>query len=449
MKTMKIFNTYTNSKEEFKPINSKEVSIYYCGPTVYNYVHLGNFRPPIIFDILNRTLKEIGYNPKIVSNYTDIDDKIINQAKIEKKSEKQLSEFYIKSYEECLNALNILPIYSHPKASEYIEHMVEAISKLIDTGYAYKIDTDIYFRESKIKDYGKLSKQNLDDLNAGSRIDVSSKKENPFDFVLWKYTSDDGIKFDTKIGLGRPGWHTECVVMVNNVFKQKVIDIHGGGFDLKFPHHENEIAQSIALNNTTLANYWMHVGFLLTNGEKMSKSLNNSTLAIDVLKNHTPNGIRLFFASTHYRSPINYTEEILSSFDKITSRYYQSLKRINNLFQVNNIKLNSKNIITEDYNDAINYLCDDLNTSNVITILDKELKEINQLNNSKEKDYKRLEQLFNTFIKLSNLIGLSFDIKKLTSDEIKLYKDYLSAYENKDYATSDKLRNQLIEKDIL
>lgn len=448
MKKIWIYDTYSSTKKELIPINKKEVSIYYCGPTVYNYVHLGNFRPPIIFDIFNRLLLDIGYTPKIVSNYTDIDDKIINQAKIEKKSEKELSEFYIKSYEECLNKLNILPIFSHPKASEYINHMVSAIDTLLKNGFAYKIDKDVYFRESKIKDYGKLSKQNLDDLNAGSRIDVSSNKENPFDFVLWKFTSDEGIKFDTPIGLGRPGWHTECVVMVNNVFKQKTIDIHGGGFDLKFPHHENEIAQSLALNNTILANNWMHVGFLLTNGEKMSKSLNNSTLAIDVLKHHTPNGIRLFFASTHYRSPINYTEDILSSFDKIANRYYQAIKKATYLIQISNKnKVNS--LIEEDYSDAINYLCDDLNTSNVITILDKELKEINQINNMKEKDYKRLNILINTFTKLSYLLGLEYVVEPLTSSDIKIYNEYNKAYENKDYAKSDELRAKLMEKGIL
>lgn len=449
MTKLKIFNTLTNKKEEFKPIKKSEVSIYFCGPTVYNYVHLGNFRPPIIFDIFHRLLLELGYKPKIVSNYTDIDDKIINQAKIEKKSEKQLSEFYIKSYEECLTKLNILKLYSHPKASEYIDAMVDAIDKLIKSDYAYKINDDIYFRESKINSYGKLSNQNLDDLQAGSRIDVSSNKENPFDFVLWKYTSDSGIKFDTKIGLGRPGWHTECVVMVNNVFKQKIIDIHGGGFDLKFPHHENEIAQSLALNNTNLANYWMHVGFLLTNGEKMSKSLNNSVLAVDVLNRHTPNGIRLFFASSHYRSPINYTEEILSSFDKIANKYYQSLKRANNLCQINNIVIDDKKIIKEDYDKTVKYLSDDLNTSNVVSILDKEIKEINQLTSSKEKNYNQIAKLISTFKKISSIIGLAFDLKKLSSEDISLYKEYLSAYEIKDFATSDKLRTKLIEKDIL
>ena len=448
MKAMKIFNTYTNTKEELKLINKKEVSIYYCGPTVYNYVHLGNFRPPIVFDILNRTLKELGYNPKIVSNYTDIDDKIIEQAKKENKSEKELSEFYIKSYEECLNKLNILKIYAHPKASEYINNMVDAIDKMLKDGFAYKIDKDIYFRESKIKNYGQLSNQNLDDLNAGSRIDVSSNKENPFDFVLWKYTIDDGIKFDTKIGLGRPGWHTECVVMVNNVFKAKTIDIHGGGFDLKFPHHENELAQSFALNNVPLANYWMHVGFLLSNGEKMSKSLNNSTLAVDVLKSHTPNGIRLFFASTHYRCPINNSEDILSSFDKITTRYYQAVKKATYLIQINS-KVKTDKLVEEDYQKALDYLCDDLNTSNVVTLLDKELKEINQLVSQKEKDFNKLATLVNTFNKLSYLLGLKYEISPLSKEDIKTYNDYLKAYESKDYSTSDKLRSKLIEKGIL
>ena len=448
MKKMILYDSYTSSKKELIPISKKEVSIYYCGPTVYNYVHIGNFRPPIVFDILNRALNELGYKSKIVSNYTDIDDKIINQSKIENKTEKELSEYYIKSYEDCLQKLNILPIYCHPKASEYIENMVDAIDKLLKDGFAYKIDKDIYFRESKIKNYGKLSNQSLKDLNAGSRIDVSSNKENPFDFVLWKYTLDDGIKFDTKIGIGRPGWHTECVVMVNNVFKQNTIDIHGGGFDLKFPHHENEIAQSIALNNTTLSNIWMHVGFLLTNGEKMSKSLKNSTTAVDVINNHTPNGIRLFFASTHYRSPINFTEDILNSFDKISSRYLQTIKKATYLFQLNDIKQTNK-FIVDDYEKALDFLCDDLNTSNVISILDKELRGINQIISQKEKDYSLLNTQVNTFIKLANLLGLKFEIPPLTKEDIKIYNEYVDAYERKDFVKSDPLRTKLIEKGIL
>ena len=307
MTKMKIslYDSYQGKRREFVPLDENEVDIYYCGPTVYNYVHLGNFRPTITFDLLTRFMDECGYQVKCVSNYTDIDDKIIKEAQKEGKSEKDLSEFYIKAYEDCLDQLHILPLYNHPKASQYINIRASFIKDLVDKGYAYQADDDIYFRVNKIKDYGTLSKQNIDDLVAGSRIDVNSHKENPLDFALWKLTKDDGIKFDTVVGTGRPGWHTECVVMVNSVFHKPLIDIHGGGFDLKFPHHENEIAQSEAGHNTHLANYWRHVGFLLTNGTKRSKSLGNSILAKDVLARHSGNAVRSFFYSTHSRAPIN------------------------------------------------------------------------------------------------------------------------------------------------
>ena len=447
MNKIYLYDSYQDKKLEFKSIKKNKVSLYYCGPTVYNYVHLGNFRPPIVFDNLARLFTELGYKVEAVSNYTDIDDKIIKASIEENKTEKELSSFYIEAYEQNLKDLNILPLYMHPKASEYILDMVDFIDKLIKQDSAYKKGDNIYFRTNKINNYGKLSNQNLNDLNAGSRIDVDKDKENSFDFVLWKLTKDKGIKFDTKIGLGRPGWHSECVVMVNKVFKQNKIDIHGGGFDLKFPHHENEIAQSIALNNSTLANYWMHVGFLLTNGEKMSKSLNNSTLTKDVIARHSPNSIRLFFASTHYRSPINYTEDIISSFDNIISRYSTGILKANYKLQLNDY-INDE-IINDDYNLALSYLCDDLNTPNLISILDKEIKEINQLCNLKSNDLKNLSRTYNTFIKLSNLIGIKFESKRITEEDKKLYFDFLDAYNNKEFDKSDPLRKILIEKGII
>ena len=247
MRTITLFDTLQGKEREFIPLSEGKVDIYYCGPTVYNYVHLGNFRPTVTFDLLARVMREVGYEVRLVSNYTDIDDKIIKQAKLEGKSEKVLSEFYIKAYEDCLDQLNITPLYCHPKASEYITKMASFIHQLEEKGDAYQSGEDIYFRVSSVKDYGCLSKQNIKDLISGARIDVSDKKESPLDFALWKLTDDDGIKFDTEIGRGRPGWHTECVCMVNGVFQKHLIDIHGGGFDLKFPHHENEIAQSEAM----------------------------------------------------------------------------------------------------------------------------------------------------------------------------------------------------------
>lgn len=444
---IQLFDTYEGKLREFVPIDENEVDIYYCGPTVYNYVHLGNFRPTVTFDLLTRVFKECGYDVKCVSNYTDIDDKIIKEAKKENKSEKELSEFYIKAYEDCLNKLNILPLYDHPKASEYITKMASFIHDLEKDGSAYQSGEDIYFRVNSVKEYGALSKQKIDDLVSGSRIDVSDKKENPLDFALWKLTDDDGIKFDTEIGRGRPGWHTECVVMVNSVFHKPLIDIHGGGFDLKFPHHENEIAQSEAHNHTRLANYWMHVGFLLTNGVKMSKSLGNSILAKDVLQRHSGNAIRLFFQTTHYRAPVNYTEENLNSFDKLNNRYFSSLRKAFNVLSIHHIS--GGNVLQDKYEAFMDALTDDLNVANAMTVFDSLIKEVNTLTMKKDADLNHLGDLFTTLTKFASILGLSYEFSPLSEEDIALLEEYNKAREIKDFKKSDELRPALMEKGLL
>lgn len=447
MRTIKLYDTYEGKLREFHPIDEKEVDIYYCGPTVYNYVHLGNFRPTVTFDLLSRFLKECGYDVKCVSNYTDIDDKIIKQAKLEGKSEKELSEFYIKAYEDCLDKLNIMPLYCHPKASEYINMMASFIKDLEDSGCAYQGGDDIYFSVECDKSYGSLSKQNVSDLVSGARIEVNTKKKNPLDFALWKLTDDDGIKFDTIIGRGRPGWHTECVVMVNNVFHKPLIDIHGGGFDLKFPHHENEIAQSEAHNHTRLANYWMHVGFLLTNGVKMSKSLGNSILAKDVLQRHSGNAIRLFFLTTHYRAPVNYTEENLLAMDKLAKKYETCLKKSSSKLQLASKEGGS--ILKEDYEAFMDALANDLNVANAMSVIDKEVKEINSLLPKKDADLECLDDLFVTMKKLFDILGLKFDLPSITEKDRKLVEEYNQARIDKDFKKSDELRPLLMEKGLL
>jgi len=444
---VRLYDTYEGKVRDFIPLNPPEVDIYYCGPTVYNYVHLGNFRPTVTFDLLTRFLNAIGYQVKCVSNYTDIDDKIIKAALDKHETEKELSEFYIKAYEDCLGKLNILPLYDHPKASEYINKMASFIKDLEDNHTAYQAGDDVYFRVNSDPTYGQLSKQNIADLVSGARIDVNTKKESPLDFALWKMTDDEGIKFDTPIGKGRPGWHTECVVMVNSVFKKPLIDIHGGGFDLKFPHHENEIAQSEAHNHTRLANYWMHVGFLLTNGVKMSKSLGNSILAKDVLQRHSGNAVRLFFLSTNYRAPINYTEEALDSFDKVANRYLSSVRKATYQLQLKNIK--EGQIITSDKEEFLLALADDLNVANAMTVLDRELKEINTLSMKKDADLEREADLVKTFTYISDILGLRFVFDPLTDEDRVNLQAYEEARVNKDYAKSDELRKVLSAKGIL
>lgn len=447
MRTIRLYDTYEGKVREFKPIDPKEVDIYYCGPTVYNYVHLGNFRPTVTFDLLSRFLKEEGYKVKCVSNYTDIDDKIIKEAKKEGKSEKELSEFYIKAYEDCLDKLNIMPLYCHPKASQYIDNMASFIKEMLDKDIAYKSEDDIFFSIDSDKTYGNLSKQRVEDLVSGSRIDINSNKKNPLDFALWKLTDDDGIKFDTIIGRGRPGWHTECVVMVNDVFKKPLIDIHGGGFDLKFPHHENEIAQSEAVNHTRLANYWMHVGFLLTNGIKMSKSLGNSILAKDVLQRHSGNAVRLFFLTTHYRAPINYTEENLDNADRQVNKYFNSLRKASYKLSLDNETGGS--LIQEDYEEAMNALADDLNVSNCMTVVERLLKSINNESMKKDYDHNRLKDLVFTFRKITSILGLVFAFDPLTEEDREDYRKYNEARANKNYQESDIYRNRLLKKGIL
>ena len=447
MRTIKLYDTYEGKIREFKPIDSKEVDIYYCGPTVYNYVHLGNFRPTVTFDLLSRFLKEEGYEVKCVSNYTDIDDKIIKESQKEGKTEKELSEFYIKAYENCLDKLNILPLYAHPKASQYIDYMASFIKKMMDIGAAYQSKDDIFFSIDTDKTYGNLSKQNIEDLVSGSRIDVNSNKKNPLDFALWKLTDDKGIKFDTIIGRGRPGWHTECVCMVNDVFKKTLIDIHGGGFDLKFPHHENEIAQSEAVNHTRLANYWMHVGFLLTDGVKMSKSLGNSILAKDVLERHSGNSVRLFFLSTHYRAPINYTEENLNNCDKQIAKYQNSYRK--GVYKLELSGNKEPSLLIEDYEESMNALADDLNVSNCMTVVDRLIKSINSESMKKDTDTQKLSNLLYTFHRITSVLGLVFDVEPLTDEDKENYKQYNQARAEKDYAKSDIYRKKLLEKGIL
>ncbi len=446
-RTIRLFDTYEGRKREFVPLEEGKADIYYCGPTVYNYVHLGNFRPTVTFDLLTRVMRECGYEVRCVSNYTDIDDKIIKEAKKENKTEKELSEFYIKAYEDCLNKLNILPLYDHPKASEYITKMASFIHDLENEGAAYQSGDDIYFRVNSVGGYGNLSKQKIDDLVSGSRIDVSEKKENPLDFALWKLTDDDGIKFDTEIGTGRPGWHTECVVMVNSVFHKPLIDIHGGGFDLKFPHHENEIAQSEAHNHTRLANYWMHVGFLLTDGVKMSKSLGNSILAKDVLTRHSGNAIRLFFQTTHYRAPVNYTEEGLCSFDKLDKRYYASLRKAFCLLSLADIK--EGNLLQDKYDAFMDALADDLNVANAMTVFDAMLKELNTLSMKKDTDLSHLADVYHTLLRFTEILGLSYKFAPLSDEDRALLAEFNKAREKKNFARSDELRPVLMERGLL
>lgn len=445
---MKIFNTLTNKKEEFKPLREGEVSIYVCGPTVYNYVHIGNTRPMIVFDVLRRTFEYLGYKVTFVSNFTDVDDKIIKAAKAEGITEKELTDKYIAAYEDVRRNLNLLfPTYA-PRVTNTMDAIIKFIDNLVKSGYAYEVDGDVYFRVSKIDEYGQLSGIKIEDLVAGAseRIDENDKKEESIDFALWKKT-DEGIRFDSPWSKGRPGWHTECVVMINDIFEGGKIDIHGGGQDLKFPHHENEIAQSMACHHHPIAHTWMHNQMINIDNQKMSKSLGNVIWAKDMVAELGCNVVKWFMLSSHYRNPLNLTEEVLNSVKKEVAKVDNVIKSVSLYLQVNHIA-------NENYNKAavdgmVGALEDDLNTSLALTKILDQVKKLNLAFRQKEKNDKAIAIEYQTLLKMTAVIGFVFEPRKLNAAELEIYQAWLEAKQNKDFETADKLRTQLIEKGII
>lgn len=449
LKKVRLYDTYAGKIVDLEPVVPGEVSIYYCGPTVYNYVHIGNLRPVITFDLLSRVLRECGYKVHMVSNYTDIDDRIIKKSLEEGKSEKELSDFYIAAYEENLSKLNIIPLEYHPRVSNYIPQIVSFITEIVDKGHGYKsTDGDVYFSVMDDPYYGSLSKMNIPDLIAGSRVEMNQGKKCPLDFALWKITDDKGIKFDTSLGKGRPGWHTECVVMINSYFHKPLIDIHGGGFDLKFPHHENEMAQSWATSGTRLANIWMHVGFIDIDNVKMSKSLGNVVLAKDAIEKYGSNVIRHLFLTTYYRSPINFTEEAVMT-SKIEVDKYGNLLHQLQAYAFLNEKKFSADIDQAEYNEFLGFLADDLNVANAITVLEKVVKAANKSLRNSCVSFDELSREYATYYKMLDTLGFTYEDLKISNDVLELYHKYLECRQNKDFAESDSCRVILHAKGVL
>lgn len=437
---MRIYNSLTDKVEEFKPINEGKVTMYVCGPTVYNYVHIGNMRPVITFDMVYKYLKYLGYDVKYASNYTDINPKITKAAETLGMTEREVADKFIKAYEEDLKNYNCSNIDYRPRVINYLDDIFNFISKLIEKGYAYVVDGDVYFRVSKIKDYGILSNQSIEELISGSRVDIDEKKENPLDFALWRKTTE-GETFTSPWGEGIPGWHTECVVMINKLFGDK-IDIHAGGVDLKFPHHENEIAQSIALNNNYIANYWMHNGHININNVKMSKSLNNFILAKDFIKEHSANVIKLAFLSTNYRQPLNLTDKVFDEALIIDNKIKTVLKSANNELNIKNIH----NIKEEKDSTFEEYMNDDFNTPNVITLLLSLVKNLNQEIRNKGNN---ILTLTNKILTITNILGLSYSMPEFTEKQKETYNNWIKAREDKDFALADTLREKLVKENIL
>ena len=448
MREIKLFNSLGNKLETFVPIKPGEVSFYVCGPTVYNDPHIGNFRPVIVFDAWRRLFLRLGYKVTFVSNYTDVDDKIINRAKELGIKESELTESVIQSFACLVDAVGSLQPDITPRPTVYMDQMISYIGELVENGSAYEAKNgDVYFRVESVEGYGELSGNTVEALNAGARIEVNDIKRSPLDFALWKKT-EEGIKWDTPWSQGRPGWHTECCVMINSIFKDQggLIDIHGGGFDLKFPHHENEIAQSKAHNHNHLANYWLHNGFINIDNEKMSKSLGNVVLAKDVVAQYGGMPFRLMVLNTHYRAPLTFTEktidEAVTNYEKIR----QTLKALELKLQLHGIDLSACKGDEEE--EFFASLCNDLNTPNAISCLYGELKAANQAIRTRDIDYAALSLSYGRLRDYLSTLGIAVPPVVLDEEGKKLYAQYEEAKKNKDFATSDQLRASLISKGL-
>ena len=438
---MRIYNSLTGKKEQFVPIEEGKVTMYVCGPTVYNYVHIGNMRPAITFDMVYNYFKYLGYDVKYASNFTDINEKISIAAKELGINEREVADKFIKAYLDDLYHYGCGDIDYRPRVTEHLQDIFVFIEKLIEKGYAYEVDGDVYFRVEKVKDYGILSKQDINELKNGVRKEIDSKKESPLDFALWRKTTDIE-QFDSPWGKGIPGWHTECVVMIDSLFKNK-IDIHGGGIDLKFPHHENEVAQSLACNNHTIANFWMHNGHINLDGEKMSKSLGNFILAKDFIKKYSANVIRIALFKTHYRLPINFNDKLFEEATNIDEKIRNVLKQANLQLNINNIHVFDKHFRDTEFE---NIMDDDFNTPNAITYL---LELVKNLNSEVRNKGNNVLLLTTKILTIANVLGLKYDMPKFSDEDIELYNNWNSARINKDYEKADMYRNKLIEKNIL
>lgn len=463
MLALKVYNTLTRKKEEFKPLVSGQISMYVCGPTVYNYIHIGNARSSIAFDTIRRYFEYKGYKVKYVSNFTDVDDKMINEARAEGTTVPKLAEKFINAFLEDTTALNIEPATLHPRATHEIKDIINFVKTLIDKGYAYEVDGDVYYRARKFKHYGELSDQNIEQLEEGASEHINdeeqNRKEDPIDFALWKAQKEpDEIAWDSPWGKGRPGWHIECSVM-STKYLGDTIDIHGGGQDLEFPHHENEIAQSEAKTGKKFVNYWLHNGFVTVgkDQEKMSKSLHNFVTVHDILKEVDPQVLRFFMASVQYRRQINYSEENLKQAATILDRFKNTLTNINYRLEDDTASEAAPDLakaIEETEQKFVTAMDDDFNVQNALTAIYDLLPAVNANANSEKADKETLTLFEKKLAAWLSVFGV--DTEKLCAqnagsndDEIEeLVKKRDEARANKDWATSDKLRDQLKEMGI-
>ena len=464
---MKLYNTMTNKIEEFKTIEENKVKMYVCGPTVYNYIHLGNARPIVVFDTLARYFKYKGMEVDYVQNFTDVDDKIINKSIEEGISASEVSEKYIKCFFEDINRLNILDSVKRPKVTENMEEIIEIIQKLIDNGFAYEKDGDVYFEVKKYKDYGKLSNQKIEELELGARIDVSEIKKNPMDFALWKKKKKEGEPFwESPWGQGRPGWHIECSAMAKK-YLGDTFDIHGGGQDLVFPHHENEIAQSKCAYHGNFANYWLHNGFIQINGDKMSKSLGNFFLLREILEKFSGNVVRLFILSTHYRKPINFSFENMEDTKKALQNIVKSMNKFEAIIgkyknektvEITNLDFSQKiDEFDKKFEDAMD---EDMNTPQALATIFDQIRETNKFISVNKDElstiYAEIEKSYESLkIKIGNVFGIEIEMENSAKEEdgenMELTKKLIElliklrseARSEKNFKLSDEIRDEL------
>lgn len=448
-----IFNSLTRQKEEFKPIEDGRVKMYVCGPTVYNYIHIGNARPAIAFDTVRRYLEYKGYEVEYVSNFTDVDDKLI-KASLELKEEVPvIADRFIKAFFEDTGALNVKPATHHPRVMDHMDDIIDFIQVLIDKGHAYESEGDVYFRTRSFDGYGKLSHQSVDDLKVGARIESGEKKQDPLDFVLWKQAKPNEIKWSAPWGEGRPGWHIECSVMARHHLGD-TIDIHAGGQDLTFPHHENEIAQSECMTDSTFANYWMHNGYINIDNEKMSKSLGNFILVHDIIKEINPNVLRFFMISVHYRNPINYNRELVGAAEnglkRIQSSYLQAKERLASAVGNGEDEVVLK-IIDDNIKTFEAHMDDDFNTANAITAWHDLTTELNKYLRRHTTSTGVLERFVEVFEIYSTVLGLELDeAEVLLDEEIEaLIEERNEARKNRDFARADEIRDDLKAQGII
>ncbi len=451
---IQIYNTLTRKKEPFVPMTEGKVKMYVCGPTVYNYIHIGNARPAIVFDTVRRYLTYKGFDVHYVSNFTDVDDKIIRAANELGEDVRQLTDRFIQAYHEDVGALGCQKADAHPRVTDHIEDIVAFIDVLVQKGFAYEVDGDVYFHTDRFEQYGKLSHQSIDELRVGARIEKNEAKQNALDFALWKKAKEGEIAWDSPWGKGRPGWHIECSVMAREHLGD-TIDIHAGGQDLTFPHHENEIAQSEAHNDTTFANYWMHNGHINIDNEKMSKSLGNFVLVHDIRQEIDPNVLRFFMLSVHYRQPINFSRTLVESaangLERIQNAYDQIVHRLETSTNLGEETTRWMTIIDEQINAFEQSMNDDFNTANAIAAIFELAKQANIYAKENQTNEAVLRHFRDTFRRLMDVLGVAVEREQtLLDEEIEaLMEERQQARQNRDFARADEIRDTLKERGIL